>query len=55
MPKAPDQHRDVAVLIRLPQELRDALAQRAREEDRSVASLLRVAARHYIERGVRQP
>lgn len=41
---------DVAVVVRLPVELREALAARAVEEDRSVASILRVAARAYLRR-----
>jgi predicted DNA-binding protein len=40
---------DVAVLVRLPSELRDALAEQAAAEDRSVASLLRIAARRYLQ------
>lgn len=40
---------DVAVVIRLPHELRDALKQRAAAEDRSLASLMRVAVRAYLE------
>ena len=40
---------DVAVVIRLPRDFRDALKQRAAIEDRSVASLLRVAARAYLQ------
>jgi plasmid stability protein len=39
---------EVAVVVRLPRELRDALKVRAAAEDRSVASLLRVAARAYL-------
>ena len=39
---------DVALVVRLPRDLRDALKDRARAEDRSVASLLRVAARMYL-------
>jgi predicted DNA-binding protein len=38
----------VGVVIRLPRELRDALKQRAETEDRSLASLMRVAVRTYI-------
>jgi predicted transcriptional regulator len=41
---------DVAVVVRLPQDLREALRRRATEEDRSVASLLRRAARDYLDR-----
>jgi hypothetical protein len=41
---------DVAVLVRLSRQLRDELAAQAAEEDRSVASLLRVAAREYLRR-----
>ena len=41
---------DVAVLVRLPAELREALRTQAAAEDRSVASLLRVAARDYLNR-----
>lgn len=40
---------DVAVVIRLPRDLREALKQRAASEDRSVASLLRRAARAYLQ------
>jgi hypothetical protein len=40
---------DVAVLVRLPRQLSEALAARAAVEDRSVASVLRVAARRYLE------
>lgn len=39
---------DVAVVIRLPRHLRDALKLRAMQEDRSVASLMRRAARAYL-------
>lgn len=39
---------DVAVIVRLPVELREALKARATAEDRSVASLLRLAARNYL-------
>jgi hypothetical protein len=42
---------DVALVIRVTSELRDALKTRAAEEDRSVASVLRVAARSYLEDG----
>ena len=40
---------EVAVVVRLPQDLREALRQRAAAEDRSVASLLRRAARNYLQ------
>ncbi|WP_344145813.1 hypothetical protein [Nocardioides koreensis] len=39
---------DVAVVVRLPRDLRDALKLCAASEDRSVASLLRMAARAYL-------
>ena len=39
---------DVAVIVRLPTELREALKAQAASEDRSVASLLRLAAREYL-------
>ena len=39
---------DVALVIRLPRDLRDALRQRAAAEDRSIASLMRLAARDYL-------
>lgn len=39
---------DVAVVVRLPRDLRDALRARAAAGDRSVASLLRLAARTYL-------
>jgi Ribbon-helix-helix protein, copG family len=37
-----------AITIRVPASLRDALNARAREEDRSTASLLRIAALRYL-------
>ncbi len=40
---------DVAVVIRLPRDLREALKRRAAQEDRSVASALRMAARAYVQ------
>ena len=40
---------EVAVVVRLPRDLRDALKDRAAAEDRSVASLLRMAARAYVQ------
>jgi len=41
---------DVAVVVRLPAELRDALKVAAAAEERSVASLLRLAARQYLNK-----
>ena len=41
---------DFAVVVRLPQDLREAIKARADQEDRSVASLLRLAAREYVDR-----
>ena len=41
---------DVAVVVRLPAELRDALKAAAQAEERSVASLLRLAARQYLNK-----
>ena len=43
---------DVAVVVRLPIELREALKAAAAAEDRSVASLLRLAAREYLSKAV---
>lgn len=43
---------DSAVVVRLPHALRDALKAQAAAEDRSVASLLRLAARQYLLREV---
>jgi plasmid stability protein len=40
---------DVVIVVRLPQDLRDALKARAAAEDRSVASIMRLAARQYVE------
>jgi plasmid stability protein len=40
---------DVALVVRLPHDLRDALKERAAADDRSLASLVRVAARTYLE------
>ena len=37
-----------AITIRLSPELYEAIKDRAEEEDRAVASLLRQAARHYL-------
>lgn len=42
---------DVALVIRVTSELRDALKARAAEEERSVASVLRLAARSYLDGG----
>jgi hypothetical protein len=47
--ETPTPTNDVAIVVRLPRDLRDALKQRAGLEDRSVASLLRVAVRAYLE------
>ena len=41
---------DVIVVVRLPKDLRDAIKACADREDRSVASLMRVAAREYLDR-----
>ena len=40
---------DVAIVVRLPQDLREALKARAAAEDRSMASVMRLAARQYVE------
>jgi plasmid stability protein len=40
---------DVVLVVRLPHDLREALKERAAQEDRSVASLLRTAARAYLD------
>lgn len=40
---------NVALVVRLPHDLRDALKERAAAEDRSMASLMRLAARQYVE------
>ncbi|WP_082500199.1 ribbon-helix-helix domain-containing protein [Nocardioides sp. Leaf285] len=42
-------HNDVVIVVRLPHDLRDALKEHAAAQDRSVASLLRMAARTYLE------
>lgn len=47
---APATRNDVVVVVRLPQDLRDAVKARADQEDRSVASLLRLAARTYLDK-----
>lgn len=46
---------EVVVVVRLPRDLRDALKDRAAAEDRSVASLLRRAARAYLADPEPQP
>lgn len=47
----PEQHRnDVAIVVRLPRGLRDRLAECANAEDRSVASVMRIAAVSYLAR-----
>jgi hypothetical protein len=51
----PETSQDVAVVVRLPRDLRDELKRRAAHEDRSVASLLRVAARAYLAQPERLP
>jgi predicted transcriptional regulator len=37
-----------ALTIRLPEELHEELRERAEQEDRTIASLLRLAARRYL-------
>lgn len=39
-----------AVVVRLPHDLREALRERAAQDDRTVASLMRLAARAYLGR-----
>lgn len=51
---SPSPTNDVALVIRLPEDLRGALKERAAEEDRSLASLVRIAVRTYLESGARQ-
>jgi len=41
--------KEAALVVRLPADLRAALQARAIAEDRSVASLLRLAARDYLD------
>lgn len=48
----PTRNATVAIVVRLPLELRDALTERAAAEDRSVASLMRRAARAYLDGGL---
>jgi len=43
-----------AVVVRLPQDLRDALRAQAVAEDRTLASLLRIAARAYLDTTARR-
>ncbi|QGN58079.1 ribbon-helix-helix protein, CopG family [Nostocoides sp. HKS02] len=43
-----DDRNEVTIVVRLPASLRDAIKARAAMEDRSVASLLRLAARDYL-------
>lgn len=40
---------DVAIVVRLSRDLRDALKKQAASEDRSLASMLRVAVRAYLD------
>lgn len=40
---------DVAVVVRLPRELRDELKQRASGDDRSLAAVMRKAVRAYLD------
>lgn len=42
--------KDHPLTLRLPADLHDALVKRAEEEDRTVASLIRLAARRYLDR-----
>ncbi len=46
----PNPRNGVIVVVRLPKDLRDAIKACADREDRSVASLMRVAAREYLDR-----
>jgi hypothetical protein len=52
---AEDTTMGAAVVVRLPHDLRDALRARAAMEDRTLASLLRVAARAYLDDVARRP
>jgi hypothetical protein len=45
---------DAAVVVRLSQDLRDALRAQAVAEDRTLASLLRIAARAYLDTAARR-
>lgn len=45
---------DVAIVVRLPAELREALKAAAAADERSVASLMRLAAREYLNKEVRK-
>lgn len=47
-PTNPTSTNDVAMVVRLPRDLREALKERAAAEDRSVASVMRLAARQYV-------
>ena len=49
-----DSGMDAAVVVRLPQDLRDALRAQAVAEDRTLASLLRIAARAYLDTAARR-
>jgi predicted DNA-binding protein len=51
-PVSPAPANDVAIVVRLPQDLREALKACAAAEDRSVASIMRLAARQYVESGM---
>ena len=44
-----DRGAPAVVVVRLPEELRAALRAQAKREDRTVASLLRIAARAYLD------
>ncbi len=47
--RSPGIGQDAVIVVRLPQELRDGLREQAVREDRTVASLIRVAARAYLQ------
>jgi len=40
--------KDCALTLRLPSELHDKLKERAEQEERTIAGVLRVAARQYL-------
>lgn len=48
-PRSQDTPMDSVVVVRLTRELRAALRAQADDEDRTVASLLRVCARAYLD------
>lgn len=53
MPEPLEEDRGYAITVRFPKDLHDSLKRRAREDERTVAGLVRLATRQYLDREVK--